>query len=140
MKKLLLLFLVISSFTFLSALDKASVFTKNKSDQPRNPIVDRMNFVPNEVIIKFKDAVPVQSGARMKSAGINKVDILLKSYGVTSLDKLFPTEQKPLSTRMMRSPQGKEFKVPALDKIYKISVPATIAKSNAQATIFELIK
>jgi len=140
MKKLLLLFLVFSGFTYLSAQNKSSVFTTNKSDQPRNPVVERMKFVPNEVIVKFKDAVPVQPGARMKTAGISKVDNLLKSYGVTSLDKLFPSEQKQLSTKMMRSPQGKEFKIPALDKIYKICVPPAATKSNAPDAIFELIK
>jgi len=136
-------------FLFLSLLcsmglgfsqNQASDFTGTKSDQVRNPRNDQMNFVPNEVLVKFKDAVPVAAGARVKVAGVSSVDQVLKAHGITSLEKLFPTAQKPLRARMMKSPQGKDMTIPALDKIYRISVPPTQAIDSMPTNIFQLIE
>ena len=140
MKTYLLLFCLICSVGLGLSQNQASDFTGKKSDQARNPRNDLMNFVPNEVLIKFKDAVPVASGARVKAAGVNSVDKVLKAHGITSLEKLFPSEQKPQKARMMKSPQGKVMAVPALDKIYRVSVPETASSANAPTNIFQLIE
>jgi len=140
MKTYLLLFCLIYSFGLGFSQNQASDFTGNKSDQARNPRNDLMNFVPNEVLVKFKDAVPIAAGVRMKAAGVSSVDQVLKAHGITSLEKLFPTAQKPAQSRMMKSPQGKEFKVPALDKIYRISVPPAQPTDSMPTNIFQLIE
>jgi len=140
MKNYILIILIFAITGFGFSQNQASDFTGRKSDQRRDPRADLMNFVPNEVIVKFKDEVPMQTGARMKAAGVNSVDKVLQTYGVTSLEKLFPSEQKPLRARMMKSPQGKEMKIPALDKIYKISVPLTSTNNGAPTNILQLIE
>jgi len=99
-----------------------------------------MNFVPNEVLVKFKDAVPVATGVRMKAAGVNSVDKVLQAHGITSLEKLFPTAQKPQKARMMKSPQGKDISIPSLDKIYRVSVPPAQATDSIPTNIFQLIE
>ena len=140
MKTYLLLFCCLCSVGLAFAQNQASDFSGNKSDQARNPRNDLMNFVPNEVLVKFKDAVPMAVGARLKAAGISSIDKVLAAHGITSLEKLFPAEQKPLKVRMMKSPQGKDMKIPALDKIYKISVPPSTATATAPINIFQLIE
>ncbi len=96
MKTYLLLFCFLCCFSLGFSQNQASDFTGKKSDQARNPRNDLMNFVPNEVLVKFKDAVPMAVGARLKAAGISSIDKVLAAHGITSLEKLFPTEQKPL--------------------------------------------
>jgi subtilisin family serine protease len=140
MKNYILILLFFAGTSLGFSQQKASGFTGRDTNQPRNPQADRMNFVPNEVIVKFKDAVPMQAGARMKVAGVSSVDKVLQAYGVTSLEKLFPTAQKPAQTRMMKSPQGKAMAIPALDKIYKISVPPATTNTTAPTNIFQLIE
>jgi subtilisin family serine protease len=140
MKTYLLLFCLICSFGLGFSQNQASDFTGHKSDQPRNPRADQMNFVPNEVLVKFKDAVPVAAGARVKAAGVSSVDQVLKAHGITSLERLFPTAQKPLRARMMKSPQGKDMTIPALDKIYRVSIPPTQATDSMPSNIFQLIE
>jgi len=140
MKTPLLLLILILNFGLTFAQKQFSDFNGNKSDQPRDPHADLMNFVPNEVIVKFKDAVPVAAGVRMRAVGVSSVDKLLQSHGITSLEKLFPAAQKQQSTRMMRSPQGNEFKVPALDKIYRISIPSLQYTDSIPVNIFQLIE
>ena len=85
MKTYLLLFCLIYSFGLGFSQNQASDFTGNKSDQARNTRNDLMNFVPNEVLVKFKDAVPIAAGVRMKAAGVSSVDQVLKAHGITSL-------------------------------------------------------
>ncbi|MFZ4414539.1 MAG: S8 family serine peptidase, partial [Bacteroidales bacterium] len=140
MKTYLLLFCCLCSVGLAHAQNQASDFTGNKSDQARNPRNDLMNFVPNEVLVKFKDAVPMAVGARLKAAGISSIDKVLAAHGITSLEKLFPAEQKPLKVRMMKSPQGKDMKIPALDKIYRVSVPIATTNSTVPTNIFQLIE
>lgn len=140
MKTYLFLFCFICSFSFGFSQNQASYFTGNKSDQPRNPRYDQMNFVPNEVLVKFKDAITVAAGARVKAAGVSSVDQVLKAHGITSLEKLFPTEQKPQITRMMKSPQGKDMIIPAMDKIYRVSVPPAQPTDSMPTNIFQLIE
>jgi len=140
MKTHLLLFCFICSSILVFSQNQASDFTGNKSDQARNPRNDLINFVPNEVLIKFKDAVPVAAGARMKAAGVNSVDKVLQAHGITSLEKLFPTAQKPQKARMMKSPQGKDITIPSLDKIYRVSVPIAATNNTAPTNIFQLIE
>lgn len=91
--KNLFTFLLFIAPLALSA-QKADRFTENNTDRPRDPRADQMNFVPNEVLVKFKDDVVVSGGTNLKSAGISSVDRLLKANGVASLEKLFPAETK----------------------------------------------
>jgi len=140
MKNHLLLFCLLISMGIAFAQNEASDFTGNKNEQARDPQTDLMNFMPNEVLVKFKDEVPVTAGSRVKAAGVSAIDKILTAHGITSLEKLFPTAQKQKTSRMMRSPQGKEFRVPSLDKIYRISVPQPQKADSIPLTIFQLIE
>lgn len=123
MKKFFLpLFLLFVGLTI--AQQKASRFTDGNDDNaPRNPRMDMMNFVPNEVLLKFKDEITVANGSRVKAAEVNTVDQVLQNYGVTSLEKLFPEVQKPQRMRVMKTPQGNELKIPRIDNIYRVIIP-----------------
>lgn len=136
---LALFFIVVSCVVI--AQEKASNFTAQSTGELQHPRNDLMNFVPNEVLIKFKDAATVNTGSRIKAAGINTVDDVLKTYGVTSLEKLFPTEQKPLRARSIKSPQGTSITLPRIDNIYRISIPTNDKTQVAPPTnIFQLIE
>lgn len=122
MKKTLT-FLFVLCATVLIAQEKASNFSGRDEDRSRNPRMDQMNYVPNEVLLKFKDEVTVTKGSRIRAAGINNVDNVLQNYGVSSLEKLFPTVEKPSKPMKVKGPQGKEIKVPRIDNIYRINIP-----------------
>lgn len=59
MKKFYLIICLITVSVMCYAQGEASDFTGNKSDRPRDPRSDQMNFVLNEVLVKFKDDVAV---------------------------------------------------------------------------------
>src|SRR5699024_6837319 len=72
--------------TITLSAQEADRFTENTDDRPRDPRMDQMNFVPNEVLVKFKDEVVVGEGTTLKSARIGAVDRLLKASGVSSME------------------------------------------------------
>ena len=140
MKKFFLIICLITTSVMCFAQGEASDFTGNTSDHPRDPRSDMMNFVPNEVLVKFKDDVVVSSGTTLKSAGISSVDQLLRANRVASLEKLFPTEIKLKSARIVKDPQGRDMKIPSLHNIYKITVPQLKSTGSAPADIFKFIE
>ena len=138
MKKTLTCLLILCT-TLIIAQEKAPSFTGRNNDQARDPQMDMTNYVPNEILLKFKDEVTVSNGSRVKAAGVNTVDNVLQSYGVSSLEKLFPSAQKPARARMMKSPQGKDMKVPRIDNIYRINIPQDEQK-NQPVNIHQVIE
>ena len=138
MKKTLTCLLIFCAMVF-TAQEKASNFTGRNDDQARDPRMDMMNYVPNEVLLKFKDEVTVTNGSRVKAAGVISVNNVLQNYSITSLEKLFPTAQKPTRSRMIKSPQGKDMKVPRIDNIYRINIPQD-EQNNRPVNIHQVIE
>jgi subtilisin family serine protease len=140
MKKYILIFCLIASIGNCYSQSEASDFMKKESDRPRDPGADHMNFVPNEVLVKFKDEVMINSGTMLKSAGINSVDQILKANGVPSLEKLFPERQKLKSAQILKDPTGRDMKIPSLHNIYRITVPQLKSTGSGPADIFKFME
>jgi subtilisin family serine protease len=102
--------------------------------------MDQMNFVPNEILVKFKDDVQLKSGSLLKSAGITAVDKLLQSHGAEGLEKLFPTETKLKSARVVKDPLGQDMVIPSLHNIYKIVLPQLKSIGTRPVNIHEVIE
>ena len=95
MKKIIA-FLMMLGCIALNAQNSADKFTTGSSDQARDPRADQINFVPNEVLVKFKDEVPLSSAVQLRSAGLSAVDKVLQAKGIDSLVRLFPnTKNEP---------------------------------------------
>lgn len=145
MKKYLLVVCIIASFGMGYAQDKASSFSDKNNDQPRDPRVDQMSFVPNEVLVKFKDEVPLSNAVRLRSAGLSAVDKVLQANGIDSLVRLFPNTKSSLlrSTgvaRVVKDPQGHDMIIPNLNKIYKITLPQLRSTSSVPVNLFQVIE
>lgn len=138
MKTSFLFFLILISISLFA--QEASQFTENTSDRLRDPRTDQMNFVPNEVLVKFKDDVVVSGGTKLKSAGICSADQILKANGVSSLDKLFPAEKKLKSAQIVEDLQGRDMKIPSLHNIYRITVPQLKSTGSAPPDIFKFME
>jgi hypothetical protein len=138
MKFLLSLFAVLILLT--TQAQEADRFTDNNNDRPRDPRMDQMDVVPNEVLVKFKDDVQINGGTLLKSAGISGVDKLLQDRGIEGLEKLFPTETRLKSARVVKDPLGLEMVIPSLHNIYKIVLPHLKSTQAAPPDIYELLR
>lgn len=88
------------------------------NDRFLDPQMDQMDFVANEVLVKFRDNVTLPSGNLLKYAGIGSVDKTLKSARVVSLEKLFPQEKQLKVARTVKDPLGRDMVIPSLHNIY----------------------
>lgn len=86
----------------------------------------RNDFVPGQVIVKFKDASTIQvrrsAMGKFKAANISAVDKLLQEYSVDEMEKLFSNEvAKPKSQlRKKVAPNGTVVQEKNLDKVFLI--------------------
>ena len=100
-------------------------------------------FVPGEVLVKFKDSSPVlvgRSNGRLKSVSNSKVEQLLKQYGVKDMEKVFPNE-KPKAANLRRkakAPNGQIMIENNLDQIYRIKLEDAENESNLKKLVADL--
>lgn len=93
-------------------------------------------FVPGQVLVKFKDesSVKVRRNAKgqFQTSSVNTVDQLLLEFGVEDMEKLFPAEEaKPASKlRTKRAPNGTMVKERNLDKVFLVRIVSERADST----------
>lgn len=86
------------------------------------------DFVPGQVLVKFKDASSVQvrrnAKGQFKTASLNSVDQLLKEFGAEDMEKLFPNEEAKSASnlRSRRAPNGSIVKERNLDKVFLVQI------------------
>jgi subtilisin family serine protease len=140
-KKIQLFVLSILVTGFCLAQTEPSDFTgRDLRERERARQTDAMNFVPNEILVKFKDDVSLTFGTQLKSTGISGIDKLLKSANVVSMEKLFPQAQKLKSAQMLRLPNGNEMAQPNLHNIYKITLPELKSNQPNPVNVHEYIQ
>ncbi len=141
MKKMILLICLFLCFSILFAQ------TDNSAGPiTLNPRLSQSDFVPNEVLVKFKDDVAVsvhyttlpKTGMKTAAVGVASVDQILQQHNVSAAAKLFRNAERLPFKKMLTAPNGKQFEQPSLHNIYKLSVANTSAQSPP-ADIFSLI-
>jgi len=143
MKKELVLFTILLLFnvTLASAQDEPSDFTGRDLRQRENAAqTDRFNFVPNEIIVRFKDEVQLKSGSQLKSTGISGIDQVLKSAQIENIEPLFPNAERLKSSRIVKTPLGQDMVIPSLHNIYKITLPQLKSNQPQEENIHEYIQ
>ncbi|RXQ92202.1 hypothetical protein EO244_11675 [Ancylomarina salipaludis] len=103
---------------------EASAFVKGKSER-FDPRSDQNNFVPNEVLVKFKDDVILKSGS-LKSSFINGLDAVLSKHGLTVGEEMFPGARKLKSgQRFVITPTGEKMELPSMKNVFRLSLSKT---------------
>ena len=98
----------------------------------------RQDFVPGEVIVKFKDESTIQvrrnAKGQFRSASISAVDKLLQAYGAEDMEKLFPAEVAKPKAKLRRSiaPNGATVQERNLDKIFRVRLNTERPDSTLQ--------
>jgi len=85
---------------------------------PNNP-----QYVPNEVLVKFKDGVtfPKVLAKGATKTGISAIDKIGEEYQIEKMVKVFKDAKSHLTKPVFKDYQGNVHEVPNLDKIYKIT-------------------
>ena len=112
----------------------------NDNEDGVNKVNERqkLNFVPGQVIVKFKDESSVQiqqnSQGQFRAASINAVDEILREFGAGEMKKLFPAETpKPQSQlRRKAAPNGQVVQESNLDKVFWVKTGVMSSDSTMQ--------
>ena len=89
------------------------------------------DFVPGQVIVKFKDGsgIQVQQNAqgKFRAASINAVNRVLRDFNVDEMNRLFPAQVAKPQSKLRRAiaPNGQIVQEKNLDKIFMITLQAT---------------
>jgi subtilisin family serine protease len=132
MKKLTLLALFWIAITALSA--QGPGYANLHILDPYNP-----EFVPGEVLVKFRDEVPVnvRNLKSVPQTGLTNIDEFIVRHKVTVCEKVFATEEKQNRQKSMTMPDGQVLAVPQLFNIYKLKADS---KSDVKLMVEELKK
>lgn len=86
----------------------------------------RYDFVPGQVLVKFKDASPVtvQSKSKKVSASVKSVDAVLKAFGVTKMEKLLPNEKPNRPLARSKAYNGQVIEEKNLSQLYAVEFPS----------------
>ena len=129
---------------FLSGFGHAQepLFVNNQPNEAvgQDPRQDAMNFIPGEVLVKFKDDIAITPDGRLKPAGVSSVDRVLSDYGINSIEKLFTGQQRLKSVVIMKDPLGRDLKIPSLHNIYRIKLTPAKTPGNNPGDFFTLLE
>ena len=109
-------FFVIFIFLGISSFSQSPGYANLHILDPYNP-----EFVPGEVLVKFKDDVPMQI-SMLKSVpqtGLTTIDEFISKHNITLCKKVFQQEEKRTTFKTMTTPDGQTYEVPQLFNIYK---------------------
>ncbi|MGZ2370677.1 S8 family serine peptidase [Ancylomarina sp. YFZ004] len=134
----LILFFLLFSTGVLKA-QEASSFVKGKSER-FDPRSDQNNFMPNEVLVKFKDEVKLKSGS-LKSSSINGLVEVLSKHGLTVGEEMFPGARKLKSgQRFVITPTGEKMELPSMKNVFRLSLSKTKSAKTEPLNIHQAIE
>lgn len=117
---------IVASFAMIMPLS-AQVSNENEDEVYKvdNLTANRNQFVPGQVIVKFKDSTPVKvrsAAGRFISASSSNVNTILHQFGVAKMDKLFPTavHKEQSALRRVKAPNGNIICENNQDQVYLI--------------------
>jgi subtilisin family serine protease len=135
MKKLyiLIVFVLISLQTVYS---QQLLFLNQSSDSVihQNPLNSATQFVPGEILIKFRDDISLNVTYKDNKAktGIITIDMILAKYNVYNAEKLYPNEKQQKTKVLLKTHNGETITKPSLHNVYRL-------KSGMQTNLFQLL-
>ena len=136
MKKLILKLLCLF-FLFSGGIPEVISQDRNNEDKviKLDPQMSRFNSVPNELLVKFKDAAIVQMskvGPSKIISGISAVDRVLSQYDLEEVEQLLPNDNPKRLMRSARAYSGQTITETNLNQLYRVKVKTGSAKTNFQ--------
>ena len=83
------------------------------------------DFVPGQVLVKFKDASPVnvrRAGGRYQSVDKSSVDAVLQKFGVETMEKVLPNENPKRTLRRSKAFNGETIQEKDLSQLYQVKL------------------
>lgn len=132
--------LLLSFVTLSSTAQQADMFSKPDQKTGEAVIPGKMDFVPDEILIKFRDGVKMSPEELMAGISLSKgLNDVLQNAGITKAEKLFPLAKTTKARRVIMSPQGTEMVIPDLATIYRVVITSDSKTKGAPVSLLEII-
>lgn len=133
MKKLRIFSLaMLLAVTGLSVSAQVSNDNEDAVNKITQGAASRYDFVPGQVLVKFKDAssVSIQSKSKSVSASVKSVDAVLKAFGVTKMEKVLPNEKPNRPLARSKAYNGQVIEDKNLSQLYEVQIPSAVPDST----------
>ena len=133
MKKLRIFSLaMLLAVTGLSVSAQVSNDNEDAVNKTAQGAASRYDFVPGQVLVKFKDAssVSIQSKSKSVSANVKSVDAVLKAFGVTKMEKVLPNEKPNRPLARSKAYNGQVIEDKNLSQLYEVQIPSAVPDST----------
>lgn len=99
----------------------------NNNEDEVNKVDQRFarDFVPGQVLVKFKDATPVnvrRASGRYQSVDKSNVDAVLQKFGVETMEKVLPNENPKRTLRRSKAFNGETIQEKDLSQLYQVKL------------------
>ena len=108
----------------------AQVSNDNEDQVNRITSPSLENYVPGQVLVKFKDSSPVnvrRAAGKFQSVDKSAVDAVLKDFGTAKMEQLFPNDKPGRALRRAKSYNGQTIQERDLSQLYLVEVEAAKA-------------
>lgn len=133
MKKLRIFSLaMLLAVTGLSVSAQVSNDNEDAVNKTAQGAASRYDFVPGQVLVKFKDAssVSIQSKSKSVSASVKSVDAVLKAFGATKMEKVLPNEKPNRPLARSKAFNGQVIEDKNLSQLYEVQIPSAVPDST----------
>ncbi len=133
MKKLRIFSLaMLLAVTGLSVSAQVSNDNEDAVNKIAQGAASRYDFVPGQVLVKFKDAssVSIQSKSKSVSASVKSVDAVLKAFGATKMEKVLPNEKPNRPLARSKAYNGQVIEDKNLSQLYEVQIPSAVPDST----------
>lgn len=120
----------------------AQIQPENFTENPRKEILmpGEMDFVPNEILVKFRDEFQTTPESLKKQSSASKgVNSVLSVYTVEGAEKIFQFYKQTKNKLTVRTPSGTEMEVPSLHNIYRIVLVNSGERKSLPLDITEVL-
>lgn len=113
-------------------------FTENPGKEINMP--GAMDFIPNEILVKFRDEFQVTPEGLIKQSSASKgVNSLLAGYSIEGAEKIFHSYKQTKNKLTVRTPSGSEMEVPSLHNIFRLVLVNSGERKNLPLDITEVL-
>lgn len=126
---------ILPSNLYASATDDTEVNTVNHR-------ASRLEYVPGELIVKFKSsskaAVKAPQSTKFRTAGVNEIDRAFAEIGVAEIEELMPLQGAEVSHKSMKALNGRPISPKSMQKTYRVRLSSKAHPQEAMQKLSQL--
>ena len=131
MKRLIAMGALLCCVSIMTTNAQVSNDNEDQVNRVTSPSLE--NYVPGQVLVKFKDSSPVnvrRAAGKFQSVDKSAVDAVLKDFGTAKMEQLFPNDKPGCALRRAKSYNGQTIQERDLSQLYLVEIETAKAEET----------